>query len=441
MIIRNVTVIDGSGAAPIENAEVVVAGERFTEVRPCAPDAVPADDEVIDGRGGYLIPGLWESHTHLAGYAAGLPEPEQVPFVIRALADFLAAGITTVVDLGGSLDIDRAVRTQADPGETATLCYAGPVFTGVGGWPLQAHGNPAMARQVSDPEQGRRLVLELVEDVDFVKFIYDGEPGAPDKLSRRALHVMVEAAHEAGKKVLVHIRTHADIEDAVSAGADCVEHAPLPSGDDELTEAGKIADLLASSGTYYCPTLVTWEQLGHGGDRSYLQELLVDGILDESGARAVAARPGFGRPFPHHPAEESMARFRYGMRTLPIMHAAGVKIVAGSDVSLTLPSPPLALLRELQLFAKAGLSPAQIIVTATRHAAERISMPARTGTITAGSVADALLLDRDPLADLSVLSDPAGRAATIRQGKVLPRGWQGAGRAELGVDDAPSAAL
>lgn len=422
MIIRNVTVIDGSGAAPIKDAEVVVTGERFTEVRPSAPDAVPTGDEVVDGRGGYLIPGLWESHTHLAGYAASLPEPEQVPFVMRALADFLATGITTVVDLGGSLAIDHAVRTQADPGGAAKLFFAGPVFTGVEGWPLQAHGNPAMARQVSDPDQGRRLVLELAEDVDFVKFIYDGDPGAPDKLSRRALHVMVEAAHEAGKKVLVHIRTHADIEDAVAAGADCVEHAPLPSGDDDLTEAGKLADLLASSGTYYCPTLVTWEQLGHGGDTGYLRELLVDGIIDEAGARAVAARPGFGRPFPHHPAQESMARFRYGMRTLPIMHAAGVKIVAGSDIALTIPSPPLALLRELQLFAKAGLSPAEIIVTATRHAAERIAMPSYTGTITAGSVADALLLDRDPLADPSALSDPTSRAATICQGTVLPQG-------------------
>ncbi|MFI6172451.1 amidohydrolase family protein [Nocardia sp. NPDC051052] len=418
------TVIDGSGAAPITDAEVVVVGERFTEVRPSAPDAAPTDDEVIDGRGGYLIPGLWESHTHLAGYAASLPEPEQVPYVIRTLADFLATGITTVVDLGGSLAIDHGVRTYADPGETAKLFYAGPVFTGVEGWPMQAHGNPAMARQVSDPDQGRRLVLELAGDVDFVKFIYDGEPGAPDKLSRRALHVMVDAAHEVGKKVLVHIRTHADIEDAVAAGADCVEHAPLPSGDDALTEAGKLADLLASSGTYYCPTLVTWEQLGHGGDRGYLEELVVAGILDEAGARAVAARPGFGRPFPHHPAAESMARFRYGMRTLPIMHAAGVKIVAGSDVALTMPSPPLALLRELQLFAKAGLSPADIIATVTRHAAARIAMPAYTGMIAAGSVADALLLDRDPLADLSALSDPNGRAATIRQGKVLPRGWR-----------------
>ncbi|KAA8887045.1 amidohydrolase family protein [Nocardia colli] len=418
MIIRNVTVIDGSGAAPIEDVEVVVTGERFTEVRPSASDATPADGEVIDGRGGYLIPGLWESHTHLAGYAATLPEPEQVPFVLRALADFRAAGIAVVVDLGGSLTIDHAVR-QADSGETAKLFYAGPVFTGIEGWPLQAHGNPAMALQVSDPDHGRRLVLELAEDVDFVKFIYDGEPGAPDKLSRRALHVMVEAAHEAGKKALVHIRTHADIEDAVAAGADCVEHAPLPS--DDLAEAGKLADLLANSGTYYCPTLVTWEQLGHGGDLGYLQELLVDGIIDEAEARAVAVHPRFGQPFPHHPAAESMTRFRYGMRTLPIMHAAGVKIVAGSDVSLTIPSPPLALLRELQLFAKAGLPAAEIIVTATRHAAERIAMPGYTGTITAGSVADALLLDRDPLADLRALSDPAARAAIIHRGRVLPR--------------------
>ncbi|WP_297541423.1 hypothetical protein [Amycolatopsis sp.] len=117
---------------------------------------------------------------------------------------------------------------------------------------------------------------------------------------------------------------------------------------------------------------------GSGGDRGYLQELLADGILDEAELPVVEARPGFGRPFPHHPAEESLARFRYGMRTLPIMHAAGVKIVAGSDVAMTMPSPPSALLRELQLFAKAGLPAAEVVATATRHAAERIGVPCST---------------------------------------------------------------
>jgi imidazolonepropionase-like amidohydrolase len=415
LIVRNVTLIDGSGGPPMANAEVAIAGGRFTAIRPT--DNRTNGATVFDGRGAYLLPGLWEGHTHLRA-RPDEPPADQVARLETILAGYLAAGITTVLELGGPLDIDGRLRERhrtTPPADAAELFFAGPSFTGINGWPLELHHNHALIREAGDAQSARRMVLELEGETDFVKCIYDGEPGAPDKLPRAALQAIVTAAHERGKSVLVHIATKRDIEEAVDAGADCIEHSFIPRDPDDLTEAEDVAHLLASTGTYFSPTLAVFEQIGRSGDRAYLDDLARDAIISPDEARAVAGRKTFGDPFPHHPAAETLARFQYGMRILPIMRDAGVKIVAGSDVGFFM-SRPAALLRELQLLAGAGLPNGDVIVAASRHAAEKIGQGRSVGTIAVGQVADALLLDADPLADVMHLVRPSHRIATLRRG-------------------------
>jgi imidazolonepropionase-like amidohydrolase len=415
LIVRNVTVIDGSGSEPVANAEVAIQDGKFVAIRPS--DARTNATRVFDGRGGFLLPGLWEGHTHLRARPDEAPA-DQVARLEDILAGYLAAGITTVLELGGPLDIDGRLRERhriTPPTDAAELFFAGPSFTGINGWPLGLHHNHSLVREAGDAESARRMVLELEGETDFVKCIYDGEPGAPDKLPRAALQAIVTAAHERGKKVLVHIATKRDIEEAVDAGADCIEHTFIPSDPDDLTEAEDVADLLAGTGTYFSPTLTIFEQIGRSGDRAYLDTLTNDAIISSEEARAVAGREMFGAPFPHHPSAETLTRFNYGMRILPIMRDAGVKIVAGSDVSLFM-SRPAALLRELQLLADAGLPTQAVIVAATRYAAEKIGKGESVGTIGVGQVADALLLDANPLADVMHLVRGSHRIATIRRG-------------------------
>ena len=418
LIVRNVTVIDGSGGPPLPNAEVVVDGERFGAIRPSGTQ--PAAN-VYDGRGGFLIPGLWEGHTHLRARPEEGPV-DQIARLETILASYLARGITTVLELGGPLDIDGRLRERhraSPPTASAELFFAGPSFTGISGWPLAVHHNHALIREAGDAETARRMVLELEGETDFVKCIYDGEPGAPDKLPRAALEAIVEAAHQRGKSVLVHIRTKGDIEEAVAAGADGIEHTFVPRDPDDLDEAEEVAELLASTGTYYSPTLAVFEQIGRSGDRAYLAELARDGIIAPSEIDQIAARPAWGTPFPHHPADETLVRLQYGMRSLPLMRDAGVKIAAGSDVAMCM-SRPAALLRELQLLATAGLPTDGVVLAATRYAAEKIRKGTTVGTIAPGAVADAVLLDADPLADVMHLVQPWHQIATIRRGHLAP---------------------
>jgi imidazolonepropionase-like amidohydrolase len=415
LIVRNVTVIDGSGGPPMANAEVAVENGRFSAIRPSGTASAP---NIVDGRGGFLLPGLWEGHTHLRARPDEAPA-DQVARLEAILATYLDAGITTVLELGGPLDIDGRLREKhrtTPPAAAAELFFAGPSFTGINGWPLALHHNHALVREAGDAESARRMVLELEGETDFVKCIYDGEPDAADKLPRAALKAIVAAAHERGKSVLVHIATKRDIEEAVDAGADGIEHTFIPSDPEDLTEAEDVADLLASTGTYFSPTLTVFEQIGRSGDPAYLDTLQRDAIISAGEAREIAQRPAFGAAFPHHPAAETLTRFQYGMRCLPIMRDAGVKIVAGSDVGLFM-SRPAALLRELQLLADAGLAVENVIVAATRFAAEKIGKGALAGTIAAGQVADALLLDADPLLDVMHLVRPAHRIGTLRRGQ------------------------
>jgi imidazolonepropionase-like amidohydrolase len=419
LIVRNVTLLDGTGGGPRTNVDVAIANGAFAAIRPT--DKTENGATIVDGTGRYMLPGLWEGHTHLRARPDEAPA-DQVARLEAILASYLAVGITTVLELGGPLDIDGRLREKhriTPATDSADLYFAGPSFTGINGWPLEMHNNRALIREAGDAESARRMVLELEGETDFVKCIYDGEPGAPDKLPRAALKAIVVASHDRGKSVLAHIATKRDIEECVDAGVDCIEHTFIPEDPSDFTEAADVAQLLAGTGTFFSPTLAIFEQIGRSGDRTYLHELARDAIVSSEEAHAAAERPSFGAPFPHHPAKETLARFRYGMRSLPIMRDAGVKIVAGSDVGMFM-SRPAALLRELQLLSKAGLSGSAVVTAATRYAAEKIGKGGSVGTIAAGLVADALLLDADPSADVMHLVRPRHRIATIRRGSYSP---------------------
>ena len=431
MIIRNVTVIDGTGNPPQSGMDVHITEGRFTDIHPTGTDGSTADGEVVEGRGGFLIPGLWETHTHLS--VPGMPGPQVTAYMRKTLAEYLPAGITAVCDLGGAYQLNRGERETMRANGTAPAVFCARTgFTGVKGWPANSWDGSTMPepekvdgldiggiRQIDNAELARWHVLRLLDDVDYVKCFLDSATGGGQRLPMAAFEAIVDATHAAGKKVIVHIATGADLTDAVRAGADCIEHSPIPRDPADPGEARQLAEVLAEAGTLYCPTIVTWEQLALNGDPAYLDELVADGILAPDGIAEITARPGYGQPFAHHPADEMKIRFDYAMRTLHLFHEAGVKLVAGSDISPVMPTPGHALLRELQLFAKAGLPCAEIIATATRRAAEKVGKLDSMGTVSVGRSADAVLLDADPLTDIAHVTGAHHRRAVISAGHLV----------------------
>ncbi|KAH7039726.1 uncharacterized protein B0I36DRAFT_309164 [Microdochium trichocladiopsis] len=201
---------------------------------------------------------------------------------------------------------------------------------------------------------------------------------------------------------MVHVRSKNDLVEAVEAGADCIEHIFQPETPESLREAEDAADLMAKHGVFWCPTLTTYEQISSAGSIPYLERLLEDGIITAAEMTATRANPFYHQGFPRVSAGEALARLDYGTKTLRLFADRGVRIVAGSDVAIAM-SRPGALLRELQLFVQAGLDAAAVIRSATVNAADRLGLPTEGSDFRAGAVADAILVNANPLASIDAL--------------------------------------
>jgi hypothetical protein len=248
--------------------DVRIAEGRFADIGPTGTVDGPDDEEVLDGRGGYLLPGLWETHTHLT--VPNMPATEMPAYMRKTLTGYLETGITSVCDLGGLYVLRRSERdTSRANGTAPALFVARSGFTGVNGWPANNQENwpePIELEeldnggiiQVDDADPARRHVHKLFDEVDYVKCMFDGATGGSGhRLPGAALDAIIETTHAAGKKVLVHIATGADLREAVRAGADYIEHSPIPRDPADPSEAQQIVEFMAEAGTFYCPTIVT----------------------------------------------------------------------------------------------------------------------------------------------------------------------------------------
>ena len=414
VVITNVAVVDGGRVVPAR--DVTIQDGRFDRIEPARPGRAGE----VDGTSRFLAPGLWESHTHIRS-SLGADEQASLDGVLGA---YLQRGITSVVDLGGPLEsfaLQRERQQREGPAGRARLLFAGPSFTGVGGWPLHLHHNHALVREVADAEAAERLLLSHLEQrPDVIKIIYDGEPGSAEKLPREALPAIIAGAHAAGLGVVVHIRGLDDCLDALEAGADGLEHSFLPSPGRERAEAEQLTEALLRTGAYLTPTLAIWEQLGRAGDHAYIEEMVGKGYMTAMEADDFRARePDWGRrQFPHHPKSECLVRLDAARRFLPDMAEAGVRLAAGSDVALLL-SRPAAALRELGLMAEAGIPLAHVLAAGTRHAAEKVGQGSNAGSVEPGKQADALLLDANPLDGVDALVRPERVVAVIRAGELV----------------------
>lgn len=413
IVLADVTLHDGIGAS--RRADVLMDGGCFTAIeRPGALDGV--DAQRIDATGKFMVPGLWESHTHMMMGVDGSFD-DKVRGIKKGLRSYLPRGITSVVDLGCPEDVMNSVRSDIAEhrSDYPSFYFAGPVFTGVNGWPLCMTCDHTSSWEIRPDSPVETMVAGLAGKIDFIKIIYDGLPGGNDKFPREALARVIAAAHSNDRRVMVHVRSKNDIVDAVDAGADCIEHIFQPEHPDRLDEAEEAAELMAKHGVFWCPTVTTYEQIGHLGSIGYLERLREDGIITVAEMALTSVNPFFHHGFPRVSAEEGIARLDYSLRTLRLFAERGVRIVAGSDIAIAM-SRPAALLRELQLFAQAGLDAAAILRSATTHAASRLGLRQGTGSIAVGAMADALLLTSDPGQSIDALVRPEHVDAVFKAG-------------------------
>lgn len=383
LAITGATLVDGTGAAPVRDAVVVVHDGRIMAAGPRARVAVPAGARVIDGQGKWIIPGLWDMHAHF----------EQVEWG----PIYLAAGVTTVRDVGNVMEFITSVRDAVRDGRGVgpRMLLAG-VVDGDGPFALGV-------QRVSTPEQARAWVRRY-HDAGFQQMkVYSS-------VKLDVLRALTQEAHRLGMTVTGHVPQGIDAYQGVEAGMDQINHAtyvvaimrPTPSGppnpadtlplDPSSPEARRAIDFLKQHRTVIDPTLSVYEMFSHPARVPFREfEPGVEKIAPE--LRAPLNNTGVP------PEREAAARVRFQrlLDAVRALHRAGITIVAGTDQTV----PGHSLHRELELYVRAGFTPMEALQSATLVPARVMGMEAQSGTVQAGKAADLLLLDADPLADIS----------------------------------------
>ena len=376
--LRDVALLDGTGAATRPHHTLVVRGTRLDWVGPT--DHEPTlPERVVDGTGLTAVPGLINSHVHLANDGAADLEAQVRGDSVsiaslraaRSARDTLRSGVTTVRDCGAAngvvLELARAVESGLVVGPR--IRAAGRVITMTGG-----HGH-FMGLEADGADGVRRAVRqELKAGAHFIKAMATGgvlTPGvSPSQTALLAeeLAAIVQEAHNAGRRVATHAIGRQGIENALRAGVDSIEHGY------HLDE--QLFEMAVAQGTFLVPTL-----------------LAVHGIVTEGPA---GGSPAWIIDKAQVEADRSKAMFKAAVDS-------GMKIAAGTDAGTPFNRHD-ELVREMGLMVEIGLTPLQALLAATRDAAENADVADLTGTLEVGKAADLLVVDGDPLEDVTNLT-------------------------------------
>ena len=374
-------VIDGTDRAPIDNATIVVRGGKIVAVGPGASVTVPAGAERIALTGKHVIPGLVNAHGHV-GNTVGMEQGKySADNVLRDLRTYAAYGVTTVYSLGDDQEAGFKARdTQSVPTlDRSRLYVAGPVLA------------------PKTPDEARRQVGEVAAmKADIVKIRVDDNLGSTPKMAPEIYKAVIDEAHKKNMRVAVHLFYLEDAKAVLDAGADFIAHSVR---DVEVDDA--IIGMLKRRDICYCPTLMREvSTFVYESTPSWFSDPL---FLKHADAKTLEQLKEPARQAAMKNSR-SAQRYKAGLevanRNLKKLSDAGIKIAMGTDTG-----PPARFqgyfeLMELEMMAKAGLTPKQVLASATRDAA-RCQKLNDVGTLEANKWADFVVLDADPLANIS----------------------------------------
>jgi len=368
------TLFDGTEKL-VENVDVKIAGGRIVAVGADLP--VERDAAVIEAPFG--MPGFIDAHTHLAlaPVREGPGPHPTVPFIAaRQAREKLASGVTTVRDVGGIDHIDIELRNAIRRGDVLgpRMLVAGRFVCPTGG---HCH---YFAHEADGPEEVRKAArTQMKAGSDIVKIMVSGgvsnvsEPPERLYMDDSEVRAAVHEAHEAGRRVAAHVHPAKGIKMCADAGVDTIEHGAWL--DDEAIDA------ILAAGAAVIPTEAVYYRLAGGNDPHYAE------------LAAVAQRV----------TKEKSARLSHAIER-------GIKIGVGTDCGRHYPYDDFV--SELVYLQAAGMTPLQVLAAATSGNAAIIGLDDRIGTIAPGMAADMILMDGNPVDDLSA----AGAVTTVIQG-------------------------
>lgn len=377
----------------VEDGRIAYVGPRQTS--PPTPAGVP----VIDGGGKYLIPGLTDMHVHIAGE--------------HDLALFVASGVTTVRNMWGftgpfvwmGLADQLALRGRVERGEVLgpRIITAGPILDG------RPPNSPFM-KVVESSAQGRLAVQEQAEKgYDFIK-VYDN-------LTPQAHAGVMAAARAAGLPVAGHSPAKVGLDAVLASGQVSIEHLTGYLDYDAVSLAvpgGRLVDYARKtrqSGVWNCPSVVIFQKrVPAGGIAANYRQPGMEHVSLGMKLFWPIQLMGFNQTLRYRGSDYGARMLELQREVIAALHAAGAGLVAGTDAGNPFVIPGVSLVEELRHLVDAGLSPLEALRAATRNAAAALGREDEAGTVSAGKVADLVLLDANPLEDIEHVGAIAGVA-------------------------------
>jgi imidazolonepropionase-like amidohydrolase len=430
--------IDGTGRAPIDNAVVVMQGERIVAAGPAGAISVPRDATVVRVDGKTIMPGIIESNGHIIFSGQSnhtlywVRRWEQYYEIgARNLFTSLMQGVTTIRDTMDPLDVMLQLRADVASGQIAgsRLFTCGTILNypgmyGMYGEALKTYSpdaqlllpeqitkaREAMELVVRDAAHGREIVREYARrGVDFIKVsAFSGPSNQPPELTTDALREIVEEAHRHDLPVTTHTMSVASVRSVVAAGVDAMEHPELMDfstkpGEGELPD--DLVQQMVRQNIYSIPLLVAFEvyprYVSHPSrleDPYYIQHAPADMV------REAQEWVQFEREADADAGKVWEERYQLGRRNLEKLIAAKAPIAMGTDKGTRLNfHESMNHVRELELYVELGMTPMDAIVSATRRGAELLKKERELGTVEAGKLADVIVVDGNPLERMSSL--------------------------------------
>lgn len=409
-IIRNGQLIDGTGAAAVPNAALVITDGRIVYAgAEATKPAMSPDAKTMDAQGGTILPGLVEAHFHPTYFNVAALEDLDIKYPVEYVTLLAAANARLALECGytaarsgGSLfNIDVWLKKAIETGLTLgpRLAASGREICGVGGlmdWnpDFRRIGMEGLVLLVNGADEARAAVRKLVKDgVEWVKTYPTGDAAAPDANDHHTLcmtfeemHAVVQTAHNHGLKVTGHCRATEGIKNALRAGYDAIEHGTFM--DDEALE------LLLKRDVPCVPALYFEYASIERGPEFGMSQRVTDGHKETLEGGAESARR--------------------------ILRAGG-RLGMGGDYGFAW-NPHGDYARELSFFVDyVGLRPLEVLKCATKTGAEILGRGQEIGTLTPGKLADVLVVGGDVLADLRILQDRS-RILAVLQGGVVKAG-------------------
>ena len=407
LLIKNGTLIDGSGTNPapnelvsIERNRITHIGSRDSSLRPQGPD-----DTVIDAAGKFILPGLIDAHCHISLHQGALPGVRYTSsaefctlWAAHAIGRVLCAGVTSIAVPGGKWFTDVTLREAVEGGliEGPRMVVAGRALSNYGGIfdpdPYPAYdGNPADAAGVlcnTRDEFIRETRRQCKRGVDLIK-IADSTWGDIQTVADDEIAAVVDEAHRHNVKVTIHSRGSTSTRAAAKAGVDLIYHADWASEAD--------LDVVAKAGIPIAPVLTSpWIGVEHGAA---------------------------GRSFGERVRDRLWAQLDTSFQMIRNARDRGIAIMSGSDTgNASAFSHGKWHGKEAELFVKeVGMTPIEAILANTSGNAWLLGLEGEVGVIAPDRLADIVIWNSDPLADITVLQRPSEISCVIKDGRIVDR--------------------